>query len=62
MMDQTIARSDKSKLSGWRAKFKAARSSKKALTRLEGMMIVLNAAITLGKDTYIYCIGAPDMM
>lgn len=50
MIDRTIELADKSKLAGWKAKFKSARTSKKVITRFEGMMIVLNAANTLGKD------------
>ncbi len=50
MMDRTVELADKSKLAGWKAKFKSARTSKKILTRFEGMMIVLNAAITLGGE------------
>ncbi len=50
MMDRTVELSDTSKLKVWKAKFKSARTSKKVLTRFEGMMIVLNAAIILGGE------------
>ncbi|SHO48323.1 right-handed parallel beta-helix repeat-containing protein [Anaerocolumna xylanovorans] len=50
MIDRTVELADKSKLAGWKAKFKNARTSKKVMTRFEGMMIVLNAANTLGGD------------
>lgn len=50
MINRTVELADKSKLTKWKAKFKKARTSKKTLTRFEGMMIILNAANTLGGD------------
>ena len=50
MIDRIVKLVDKSKLAGWKAKFKSARTSKKVMTRFEGMMVVLNAANTLGGD------------
>ncbi len=50
MIDRTVELANKSKLAGWKAKFTNARKSKKAMTRFEGMMLVLNAANTLGGD------------
>lgn len=50
MIDRTVELADKSKLKSWKIKYKSARTSKKVMTRFEGMMIVLNAAITLGGD------------
>ncbi|PHV72447.1 hypothetical protein CS063_02930 [Sporanaerobium hydrogeniformans] len=50
MIDRTVKLANKSKLAGWKAKFTNARKSKKVMTRFEGMMIVLNAANTLGGD------------
>ncbi len=50
MIDRTVELANKSKLAGWKAKFTNASKSKKAMTRFEGMMLVLNAANTLGGD------------
>ncbi|MBP1757056.1 MAG: hypothetical protein H6Q59_3454, partial [Firmicutes bacterium] len=48
LLDKTIKIADSKKLNKWNSMLKGARTSERKMTRLEGMMAVLYAAVTLG--------------
>ncbi len=50
LLDNTIKIADSKKLSKWKSTLKEARASSRKMTRLEGMMAILRAAVTLGSD------------
>jgi hypothetical protein len=50
LLDKTIKIADSKKLSKWNKMLKEARTSSRKMTRLEGMMAILYAAVTLGAD------------
>lgn len=50
LLDKTVKIADSTKLKKWQGKLKAARSSKRKITRAEGMLAVLYMATTLGGD------------
>lgn len=50
LLDRTIKIADQDKLTKWKSMLKNARSSDRKMTRIEGMMAILYAAVTLGSD------------
>ncbi|MDR0325306.1 MAG: right-handed parallel beta-helix repeat-containing protein [Oscillospiraceae bacterium] len=50
MLDRTVELADSSKLAAWQRQFPEARAATREMTRFEGMMLVLEATITLGGD------------
>lgn len=50
LLDKTIKIADSNKLTKWKSMLKDARTSNRKMTRFEGMMAILYAAVTLGSD------------
>lgn len=50
LLDKTIKIADSSKSDKWKGLLKEARSSGRMMTKVEGMMAILHAAVTLGSD------------
>lgn len=50
LLDKTIKIADSNKLTKWKSMLKNARTSGRKMTRVEGMMAILYAAVTLGSD------------
>jgi hypothetical protein len=50
MLDRTVELIDSSKLKKWKVKLTAARKSNQVVTRYNAMMVIMNAAETLGGD------------
>lgn len=50
LLDKTIKIADSKKVDKWKSMLEGARTSDRKMTRLEGMMAILYAAITLGSD------------
>ncbi len=50
ILDKAVQIADQSKLNSWKSSFTQARSSSRTMTRLEGMMAMLNVAVMLGSS------------